>query len=91
MKKVISYQFFLEFYCDVDEYLYFLCVCTNHIKANGKDVLEALIQRYCLHEIPSMFTFAKYENDMLSLCETTNVFIDDFLLFQNPFLSVRII
>ena len=24
------------------------------------------------------FTFAKYENDMLSLCETTNVFIDAF-------------
>ena len=25
------------------------------------------------------------------LCETTNVFIDAFLLFQNPFSSVRII
>ena len=37
------------------------------------------------------FTFAKYENDMLSLCETTNVFIDAFLLFQNPFSSVRAI
>ena len=24
------------------------------------------------------FTLAKYENDMLSLCETTNVFIDVF-------------
>ena len=24
------------------------------------------------------FTFAKYTNDMLSLCETTNVFIDAF-------------
>ena len=31
------------------------------------------------------FTLAKYENDMLSLCETTNVFIDKFLSFQNPF------
>ena len=31
----------------------------------------------------------KYENDMLSLCETTNVFIDAYLLFQNPFSSVR--
>ena len=27
------------------------------------------------------FTFAKYVHDMLSLCETTNVFIDAFLLF----------
>ena len=33
--------------------------------------------------------FAKYENDTLSLCETTNVFIDAFSLFQNPFSSVR--
>ena len=24
------------------------------------------------------FTFAKFENDMLSLCETINVFIDAF-------------
>ena len=31
------------------------------------------------------FTLAKYENEMLSLCETTDVFIDAFLLFQNPF------
>ena len=37
------------------------------------------------------FTLAKYKNDMLALCETTNVFIDAFLLFQNPFSSVRII
>ena len=37
------------------------------------------------------FTLANYENDMLSLCETTNVFIDAFLLFQNPFSSVRVI
>ena len=37
------------------------------------------------------FTFAKHENDTLSLCETTNVFIDAYLLFQNPFSSVRAI
>ena len=53
--------------------------------------MEAFIQRYCLHEIPSMFYISKLENDMLSLCETTNMFIDAFLLFQNPFSSVRII
>ena len=34
---------------------------------------------------------AKYENNMLPLCETNNVLIDDFLLFQNPFSSVRMI
>ena len=29
-------------------------------------------------EFQVCFTFAKYENDMLSLCETTNVFIAAF-------------
>ena len=29
-------------------------------------------------EFQVWFTFTKYENDMLSLCETTNVFIDAF-------------
>ena len=29
-------------------------------------------------EFQVCFTFAKYENDMLLLCETTNVFIDAF-------------
>ena len=29
-------------------------------------------------EFQVCFTFAKYENDMLSLCETTDVFIDAF-------------
>ena len=37
------------------------------------------------------FTLAKYENDMLSMCETTNVFIDAFLLFQNQFSSFKLI
>ena len=35
------------------------------------------------------FTLAKYENDMLSLCETTNVSVDSFLFLKNPFTSVR--
>ena len=35
------------------------------------------------------FTFEKYENDMVSLCETTNVFISAFLYFKNTFSSVR--
>ena len=29
-------------------------------------------------EFQVRFTFAKYENEMLSLCESTNVFIDVF-------------
>ena len=85
----ISDQILLKLECDVDEYLYLHFVSTKHIKANGKRVFEALIQRNCLHGIRACFTFAKYESDTLSLCETTNVFIDAFLLFQNPFSSVR--
>ena len=52
-------QILLKFKRDVDEYLYFPCVGTKHIKAKGKEVLEALIQRYCLHEISSMFYISK--------------------------------
>ena len=33
-------------------------------------------------EFQVCFTFAKYENDMLSLCETINVFIDAFFVIQ---------
>ena len=72
----ISDQILLKLECDVDEYLYLSFVSTKHIKANGKRVFEALFQRYSLHGIRACFTFAKYENDTLSLCETTNVFID---------------
>ena len=36
-------------------------------------------------ELQVCFTFSKYENDTLSLCETTNVFIDSDLLFQIHF------
>ena len=86
---LISDQILLKLECDVNEYLYLSFVSTKHIKASGKRVFEALFQRYCLHGIRAYFTFAKYENDTLSLCETTNVFIDAFLLFQNPFSSVR--
>ena len=58
--------------------MYLPYVGTKLIKPNGKWVLEAFIQCYCLNEIPSMFTFVKYENDILSLCETINVFFCDF-------------
>ena len=55
----ISDQILLRLECDVDDYLYFPCVGTKHIKANGKQVLEALIHRYCLHGIPSMSYICK--------------------------------
>ena len=31
------------------------------------------------------FTIAKYENDTLSICETTNMFIGAFYYFKIPF------
>ena len=41
----ISDQILLKNNCDLDEYLYSPCGGTKHIKAKGKGVLEALIQR----------------------------------------------
>ena len=58
-KIFISDQILLQLECDVDEYLYFAGVGTKRIKAKGKEVLEALIQHFCLHEIPSMFYISK--------------------------------
>ena len=57
--KYSSDQILLKLHRDVDEYLYFYCVGTKHINAKGKGVLKALNQRYCLHEIPSMFYISK--------------------------------
>ena len=37
---LISDQILLKLKCDLDEYLYFPCVGTKHIKASGKRVLE---------------------------------------------------
>ena len=57
------------------------------MKSEG--VLEALIQRSCLHDIRECFTLAKYENDILSMCKTSSVFIDASLLFQIHFHQLR--
>ena len=59
MKYSYSDQMLLKLRCDVDEYLYFPFEGTKHIKANGKRVLEALIQRHCLYGIPCMFYIFK--------------------------------
>ena len=58
--------------------MYFPCLKTNYIKENDKRPLEALIQRYCLHGIPSMSHIFKYENDMLLL-----LVIEFIMLFCN--------
>ena len=39
-------------------------------------------------EFQVCFTFAKYENDMLSLCETTNVFLMLFCSFKVHYLHL---
>ena len=40
--------------------------------------LKRLFNATVYMELQVCFTIAKYENDMLSLCETINVFIDAF-------------
>ena len=55
----ISDQILLKLEYDVDEYLYYPCVGTKHIQTNGKRVLKALNQRYCLHGITSIFYICK--------------------------------
>ena len=56
--------------------MYLPCVGTKHIKANGKQVYSILLStwnsEYAL-QLQSMI-----DNDMLSVCETTHVFIDAF-------------
>ena len=74
-----------------------MSICTFPVQAQNstRRVVNELLKRYTNATVyikfRVCFTFAKYENDTLSLCETTNVFIDAFLLFQNPFSSVRAI
>ena len=74
---------------DIDEYMYLPCVGTKLIKPNGNQVLEGFFNATVYMKFQICFTFLKFENNMLSLCETTNVFIDAFLLLKNPFTSVR--
>ena len=59
-------------------------ICTYPVQAQNtsKRMVNEFWKRYfnatvCM-EFQVCFTFAKYENDMLLLCETTNVFIDTF-------------
>ena len=43
----LSDQILLKLECGVDDYMYIPCVRTNHIKVNGKHVLEVFIQCHC--------------------------------------------
>ena len=51
-------------------------VGTKYIKTNGKRVLEVFIQWYC--HVEFRVCFAKYENDIFLLCDTSNAFIGAF-------------
>ena len=79
----ISEQILLKLECEVDEYLYFPCVCTKNIKANGKWVLEALNQRYCLHEIPSIFYICKVWLWYVVVMWDNQCVFDAFFVIQN--------
>ena len=86
---IFSEQILIKLENDVDEYLYLPCVVTKLIKPNGKRVLEAYFNATVYMTFLVCFAIVKYEKDMVSLCETTYVYIDAFLLLQNPFTSVR--
>ena len=49
------------------------------------EIWERLFNSTVYMEFQECFTIAKYENDMLSLCETFNVFIDAFCYFKIHF------
>ena len=74
-----------------------MSICTFHVQAQNpprrmvNELRKHLFNATVYIEFRVCFTFAKYENDTLSLCETTNEFIDAYLLFQNSFSSVRAI
>ena len=59
---------------------------------SAKGVWRRLFNDNVYKEFRICFTIAKYENDVFSLCETSNAFIHVFFLpFRNPFSSVRIV
>ena len=66
----ISNHILLKLKYDVDAYLYIPCVGTKHKRLR---VME-FWKRYINANV--FMKFGVYENDMLSLCETTNVFFD---------------
>ena len=68
--------------------MYLPCVGKNS-KPNGKRGLKVLFNASVYIKFRVCFTFVKYENDMLTLCETSYVFIDIFVVLQNSFISVR--
>ena len=72
-----------------------MSICTfpvfeqNTSRRMGNEFWKRLFNITVYIEFRVCFTLASYENDMLSLCETTNVSVDAFLFLQNPFTSVR--
>ena len=57
---------------------YFPCVCPKISRRMVNEFLKRYFNATVYMEFRVCFTLAKYEKDMLSLCETTNVFIDVF-------------
>ena len=78
LKILKSNQILLKQKCGVDEYLCLPCVGTKNIKAIGKWIWRRLFSDTVCMEFRVCFITAKYENDIFSLCETSNAFIDAF-------------
>ena len=52
------------------------------------EFLKHLFNAIAYTEFRECFTLVKCKNDMLSLCETTNVFIDAFVIPKPIFISL---
>ena len=65
-----------------------MSICTFTVYAQNtslrrvKEFWKRLFNATVYMKFRVCFTLANYENDMLSLCETTNVFIDVFFVIK---------
>ena len=64
-----------------------MSICTFLVQAQNQprrmvnELRKRLFNATVYIKFQVCFTFAKYENDTLSLCETANMFIDVYFLF----------
>ena len=74
-----------------------MCICTLLVKVHNSprqmvnEFWKRLFNAIAYTEFRVCFTLVKCENDMLSLCETTNVFIDAFCDSQTNFYQFNLI
>ena len=73
-KHFFTDQISLKLKCGVDEYLCRPCVGAKNVNWFCRRLFNDTVYM----EFRVCFTIAKYENDIFSLCESSNEFIDAF-------------